>query len=106
MADIDKLKIEINRDECIGDGACCNEAPETFELDDDSIAIIKDGSTDTREAILEAARACPTEVITVEDKGHRREAVPRGLERALSCRSARSPGIARGVSFLRTLRLD
>ena len=35
MADIDKLKIAIDRDECIGDGLCVNEAPETFELDDE-----------------------------------------------------------------------
>ena len=76
MADIEKLKIKIDRDECIGDGACVNEAPETFELDDDSIAVIKDGSTDSRECILEAARACPTECISVEDKDTGEKLVP------------------------------
>ena len=68
MADIDDLKITIDRDECIGDGACVNEAPETFELDDEDKAIVKDGSTDSKDAILEAARSCPTECITVEGK--------------------------------------
>ncbi len=35
---LDKLKISIDCDECIGDGACEAEAPETFFMDDDSIA--------------------------------------------------------------------
>ena len=29
-----KFNIEINRDDCIGDGACCELAPDTLELDD------------------------------------------------------------------------
>ena len=36
MGDIEKLKISIDRDECIGDGLCAEEAPATFELDDDA----------------------------------------------------------------------
>ena len=68
MADIDKLKICVDEEECIGDGACVNEAPETFELNDDDKAIIKKGATDSRDAILEAAKACPTDAIVVEDK--------------------------------------
>ncbi len=67
MADIDKLKITIVRDECIGDGACCDDAPNTFELDDDGIATVKAGSTDSRDTILTAARNCPTNAIVVED---------------------------------------
>ena len=55
MADIDKLKVEIDRDGCIGDGACCSDAPETFEMDDEDKAILKDGSNDSRDAIIEAA---------------------------------------------------
>ncbi len=68
MADIDKLKIIIDKDECIGDGACVNEAPETFELDDEDKVVLKEGSTDPREYILEAARNCPIDIITVIDK--------------------------------------
>jgi ferredoxin len=68
MADIEKLKISIDHDECIGDGACVDEAPGTFELNDDAKAVLLEGSTDSRDQILDAARACPTDVITVEDK--------------------------------------
>ena len=68
MGDIDKLKITIDREECIGDGACVDAAPATFVLDDDDKAVLLEGSTDGRSAILEAAEACPVDVITVEDK--------------------------------------
>jgi ferredoxin len=78
MADIDKLKITIIRDECIGDGACCDDAPGTFEMDDDGIAVCKAGSTDSRDTILEAARNCPTDAIVVEDKETGEKLVPEG----------------------------
>ncbi len=68
MADADKLNIEIIRDECIGDGACCSDAPGTFEMDDENIAIVKNPVTDDRDTIVEAARNCPTEAIIVKDK--------------------------------------
>lgn len=68
MPDIDKLKVSVDRDACIGDGACCSDAPETFEMDDEDKAIVKDGSTDSRETILEAAENCPTDAIAVEDR--------------------------------------
>ncbi len=67
MADADKLKITIDRDTCIGDGLCCNDAPETFEMDDDQIAILKTPAGDDRETIIEAASNCPVESIKVED---------------------------------------
>lgn len=68
MGDIDKLNITIDRDECIGDGACCSDAPETFEMDDEDKAVIKAGEGDDKETILEAARNCPTDAIIIEDK--------------------------------------
>ena len=68
MRDIEKLKVRIDRDECIGDGLCADEAPATFEMDDDAKACVKEDSTDSRETILDAARSCPTDAISVEDK--------------------------------------
>jgi ferredoxin len=66
MADA-KLKITIDREACIGDGACCNDAPETFEMDDDDIAIVKEPSGDDRDTIIEAAKNCPTDAIKIVD---------------------------------------
>ena len=68
MRPIEKLKISIDREECIGDGLCANEAPETFEMDDESKAVVLEDSTDDHECILEAAKACPLDIIVVEDK--------------------------------------
>ena len=68
MADVDKLKITVDRDACIGDGACCGDAPATFEMDDEDKAVVKPKSTDSRDTILEAAQNCPTDAIIIEDK--------------------------------------
>lgn len=68
MGEIEKLKITVDRDECIGDGLCANEAPETFEMDDDSKAIVLDASSESRDAIVEAAKSCPVDAIKIVDK--------------------------------------
>ena len=62
-----QLKICIDREQCIGDGICVNEAPKTFELDDEQKAFVIDGPGDELEDILEAARCCPLDIISVED---------------------------------------
>lgn len=67
MGDADKLKITVDRDTCIGDGLCCDDAPETFEMDDEQKAIVKNPVGDDRETILEAAGNCPVDAIRVED---------------------------------------
>ena len=67
MGDIDKLKICVDRDTCIGDGLCAAEAPETFEMDDENIAVVKEGSTEDRQTIVDAACCCPVYAIVVED---------------------------------------
>ncbi len=67
MADASKLKITVDRETCIGDGLCCNDAPETFEMDDDQLAVVKDPVGDDLETVLEAANNCPVECITVVD---------------------------------------
>ena len=67
MGDADNLKITVDRETCIGDGLCCDEAPDTFEMDDDQKACVKKPVTDGKEAILGAAGNCPVDAIKVED---------------------------------------
>jgi ferredoxin len=67
MGDAGNLKITVDRENCIGDGLCCDDAPETFELDDEQKAIVKTPPGDTREAVIEAASNCPVDAIKVED---------------------------------------
>lgn len=62
-----KYKIEIDRETCVGDEACVNEAPETFEMDDENIAKIVDEGGNDDETVLGAAQACPVDAITVTD---------------------------------------
>jgi len=62
-----KLKICIDREECIGDAICVNEAPETFDLDDDQKAVVLASDGDEREYIVEAAKSCPLDIITLTD---------------------------------------
>lgn len=71
-----KLKIKVIREECIGDGACADEAPGTFELDGDGIACCKDNAADDSETILKSARACPTDAIVVIDEETGEQLVP------------------------------
>ena len=67
MAGTEKLKITIDCEDCIGDGACVEEAPETFAMDDDDKAYLKSSIGDSREDILAAAETCPIDIITVVD---------------------------------------
>jgi ferredoxin len=62
-----KYRIEIDRDACIGDGVCADEAPGTFEMDDEEIAVVIDPEGDDPDTILAAAEACPSEAIILYD---------------------------------------
>lgn len=63
-----KLKIEIDRDECIGDKVCEDKAPETFAMDDEDIAIVINPQGDDLETVLAAAEECPVNCIQVIDE--------------------------------------
>jgi len=63
-----KLKITVDRDACISDGLCADEAPGTFEMDDENIAVVKDPPQDDEETILNAARNCPVDAIKIVDE--------------------------------------
>ncbi len=74
----DNLEVTVDRDQCTGCGVCVNEAPETFELDDDDVATVKEKPWDDSEAIVAAAEGCPTESITVVDKDSGETLAPQG----------------------------
>lgn len=65
--DKSKYKIEVNRSLCIGAASCVAVAPNTFELDNENIAVVKSGDHDTDESNLLAAQSCPTKAIIVTD---------------------------------------
>lgn len=62
-----KYRIEIDREQCVGDGLCCEEAPSTFELDDQDVAVVIDAEGDDPAQVLAAAKGCAVECITLYD---------------------------------------
>ncbi|MDH4132397.1 MAG: ferredoxin [Gemmatimonadota bacterium] len=60
-------EIIVNRELCESNAECVGMAPEVFELDDEELCIVIDpeGAKDKR--ILDAARACPVDAITLID---------------------------------------
>ena len=71
-----KLKITINHQLCLGDGACCEKASGTFKMNADGITTVRLDSFDDVETIIEAARACRMDAITVEDLETGEQLVP------------------------------
>lgn len=63
------LEIHIYRSKCISAATCIVYAPNTFNLDTENIAIIKNGEWDRLEKIVAAAQSCPTLAIEVYEKG-------------------------------------
>ena len=63
------IEIDIDRDACMGSGNCMFAAPGVFELDDDSVARVVDPEASPEEAVVTAARQCPTQAIRVRRDG-------------------------------------
>ena len=64
-----EIEIDIDRDACMGSGNCVFAAPGVFELDDDSVARVVNLEASPEEAVVTAARQCPTHAITVRRGG-------------------------------------
>ncbi len=58
-------KVEVDKDKCIGCGACTAIAPDVFEFDDDGLA--KSVKNEINADVKTAAENCPTEAITAEE---------------------------------------
>ena len=64
------MKLKVNKDLCIGCGACQAVCPEVFEIEDDGFAgvIVEDIKEDVKEDAIDAKEGCPTGAIEeVED---------------------------------------
>ncbi len=62
-----KVKIKVINELCISAGTCIIHAPDTFDLDADGIAYVKEGTWDEAQQIIAAAASCPTTAIIIED---------------------------------------
>lgn len=59
-------KVHVEKDLCIACGSCVAMCPEHFEFDDDNLA--KAINEEVNEEVKDAANACPTEAIKIEEK--------------------------------------
>ena len=59
------IEIRILREKCIGAATCVVYSPSTFDLDDKSIAIVKEGQWDELTKIIGAAQSCPVVAIEI-----------------------------------------
>lgn len=63
------MRVVVNRDNCIGCGACESLCPEVFQIDDEGIStVICEDFTKVEEASLnDAIEGCPTSAIVKEE---------------------------------------
>jgi ferredoxin len=71
------LQIVIDRDACAACDVCCETAPNTFEIDAQAKASVKNATGDSRETIIKAADNCPMSAITVHDGDTGKQLVPK-----------------------------
>jgi ferredoxin len=62
-------RIVVNREKCESNAECVSLAPTVFELDDEELCVVIDPEGAKSKRILDAARACPTDAITLIDDG-------------------------------------
>lgn len=63
------MKVKVNRDSCIGCGACAAICDEVFEIDDEGLSVAKaeEVEEDKKQEVQDAADSCPTGAIEVEE---------------------------------------
>ena len=65
MATTARREIRVDRNLCMGSAQCCWYAPNTFDQDDETIAIVIDPQGDPEEAIRTAVNSCPSRAISI-----------------------------------------
>jgi ferredoxin len=65
MAATTNREIRVDRDLCMGSGQCVWYAPNTFDQDDETIAVVADPVGDPAEKIQTAVDFCPTRALSL-----------------------------------------
>jgi ferredoxin len=60
------IRVEVDRERCMGSGLCSTYAPGTFSQDGQAKVVLADPVGDPVEAIETAAEACPMSAIRVD----------------------------------------
>ena len=70
------MKIEIDRDLCIGSGCCVAAAPRVFLIDEEKKALVVNAHAAADFDLYEAARLCPTVAVLLYDEATGRRLFP------------------------------
>jgi ferredoxin len=63
------LIVRIDRHLCVGFGDCVDEAPESFELDEEGVVAFRDEpNSDGRDRLIRACASCPVDALTLVDE--------------------------------------
>lgn len=65
LSQANRIRVEVDRDLCIGSGDCVATQPEVFDLDDEGKAVVLDPDAASTDDVVEAARNCPVTAIFV-----------------------------------------
>ena len=60
------MKVVVNRDNCIGCGACEALCPEVFQIDDEGLSTVISNENIDEAKVTEAIEGCPTSAISKE----------------------------------------
>lgn len=63
------MKATVNKDACIGCGACNAICPEVFNFNDDenyAFVATEEVAEDKKDKVVEASEGCPTSAISIE----------------------------------------
>ncbi len=63
------MKVKVNKDACIGCGACASICPDVFELNDEGLseAKVEEVKDELQDEVRDAADSCPTGAIEVKE---------------------------------------
>lgn len=63
------MKVKVNKDACIGCGACVAICDAVFEIDDEGLSKVKkeEVTEEEKQAVVDAVESCPTGAIEVTE---------------------------------------
>lgn len=63
------MKVKVNKDVCMGCGACTATCPEVFEYNDEgyAVATVTEVKEELKAQVIDAKESCPVEAIETEE---------------------------------------